>query len=432
MNSSITQTECVSTSYERCAVFGATLVATEVHDSLICLHGPQGCVQAIREAAALQNRECEYSQTCMSQKDVILGGDRTLISHLRQSLQQYDFAGPTIVVSTCAPEIIGDNVANIIERVNPRLPVIGVSGGFRGDHNWAVNETLLQLVKKFADPYARTDHGLVNMIGDIGGSRHWRADVYEMKRLLERLGVQVNVLACNSTIKDISQVSSAGATVLLTPEIGRSAADYLEKIFDCKVIVPPFGPPLGIRGTEMWLKSVGSELNVAPNLLQEIFDQEENNIRSALRVGLKNMIFIEKTSELKGLPVAVVANGSSALAWARFLEEELEARLCLIAMRTAPEKEELDKSLMDYIQSVNGKIVLEEPSVEDVRRAFGATQPRLVLGSSIESELLTKFTQPPPFLHIANPNNQFVTINEVPYMGYRGVLYSTETILNLL
>lgn len=431
MNLAVTQTRCESDSYERCSVFGAALVSTEFYDSSLCLHGPQGCVQAIREASAIQNRECEYSQTCMSQKDTIFGGEKTLISYLKEALEPYDFAGPKIIVSACTPEIIGDNVQDVIDRVNPRLPVVGVCGGFRGDHCWSINETILQLVKKFADPYARPEHDLVNLIGNVGGSRHWRADLFEMKRLLECLGLKVNVLACNSSLKNLQLASNASATLLLTPEIGRQAAEYLNETFDCKPVVSPLGPPLGLRGTEVWLRNVASELGISPAILNSVLDSEEREVRIGLRVGLKNMVFIEKTAELKKLPVAIVAEGTTALAWARFLAEELEAAPCVVALRTAIGAEEYDDDLLQWLNRSKGHTVLENASVLQVREAIKKERPQLVLGSSIEAELVSEI-DPVPFFHIAHPNNQYVTINEVPVMGYRGILQSTEALLNLI
>jgi hypothetical protein len=64
-----------SRAYTRCSLFGAALVGTEVYDSNICPHGPQGCLHVVRDATAQQNRETEYAQSGMTSRDVIFGGN---------------------------------------------------------------------------------------------------------------------------------------------------------------------------------------------------------------------------------------------------------------------------------------------------------------------------------------------------------------------
>ena len=151
-NAATTSPCAANESYNRCSAFGAALVCAEVYDSELCLHGAPGCLQAIREAYAQQNREYDYCQTGMTKQDVIFGGTHVLIAALLETMSPYEKAGPKIVVNSCAPEIIGDDVASVISKVNPNLPAVGVAGGFRGNQYWGINETLLQFVKKFPDP----------------------------------------------------------------------------------------------------------------------------------------------------------------------------------------------------------------------------------------------------------------------------------------
>ncbi len=421
---------CVTTdAYNRCSVFGAALVSTEIYDSEICLHGPQGCMQTVREAYALQNREYDYCQTAMSQKSVIFGGTQVLISALLETMDPYDRAGPKILVSTCAPEIIGDDVEDVISRINPRLPVGGVSGGFRGNHYWGINETLLQLVKKFVDPYPFPEPGLVNLVGNLGGARQWRADVGEMIRLLSALGLTVNRLGCNNVLDDLRKVSRAEATLLMTPEIGEPTANYLHRIFDIPILISPLGLPLGLRGTEVWLQTVAEKLNVDAERLNSLLGREEEEVRIKLKVGLNNMVFIEKTTLLKHLPVAVVAEGVVALSWARFLAEELEMNPCVVALRTQLPKHDFHPDLLAWLESSNGHKVLIEPSVETVRQILAKTRPHLVLGSSLEAEMVRELDLP-AFLHIAHPNTQYVDIIEHPYLGYKGLLQACQHIFD--
>lgn len=425
------KTSCVTShSYSRCAVFGVALVSTEIYDSKMCIHGPIGCTQVVREAASLQNREYDYCQSGMSQRNVIFGGEDVLIAGMLDTMNPYERGGPKILATTCAPEIIGDNVSGIIARINPKLPVVMVSGGgFRGNQYRGINDTLLQLLERFSDPHGALEPGLVNLIGDIGGSRQWRADVREMNRLLSGLGLEVNQVGCDSTLDNIRRASHAEATILITPEIGGSAAEYLLKKHARQVVSSPLGLPLGLRGTEIWLRTVGEQLKIKAEKVERVLGREEEDVRISLKVALSNMVFIEKTAEIKRLPVAVVAEGISALSWCRFLHEELEMVPQVVGLRTPVCKEGLDQDLIKWLDPVNGRIILDEPSVADVYLAMKERKPGLVLGSSLEADMVRKIGCC-SFMHIVNPNTQYVPIIEDPLLGYRGLLRITQKIMD--
>jgi len=420
-----------SRAYTRCSLFGAALVGTEVFDSNICPHGPQGCLHVVRDATAQQNRETDYAQSGMTAKDVIYGGKNTLTAAFLETMGEYGQAGPKISISTCAPEIIGDHLEDVVLRINPSLPVIMISGGFQGDQYFGLNQTLLKLVVRFADPDATIEPGLVNLVGNIGASRQWRADAREMARLLSALGLTVNHLVCDGTLDNARRASHAAATVLVNPEIGAAAGDYLRRTWDRPLISPPFGLPMGLRGTEQWLRAVSAVLPVDPRRLDEVLAEEEEEIRLKLKVGLNNLVFNEKTLQLKRMSVSVVAEGAAALSWARFLSEELQMAPCLIGLRTPVEPDGLHPDLARWLEPSDARAVLLQPSVESVREAHARLRPHLVLGSSLEGEMARELGLP-AFIHIAHPNTQYVTIVEEPHLGYRGMLNACESILNAI
>lgn len=430
-NAALSSSCAANESYNRCSTFGAALVCAEVYDSELCLHGAPGCLQAIREAYAQQNREYDYCQTGMNKQDVIFGGTDALIAALLETMSPYEKAGPKIVVNSCIPEIIGDDVASVLSKVNPNLPALGVAGGFRGNQYLGVNEALAQFVKKFADPYAEPEAGHVNLIGNVGGSRQWRADVRELSRLLAGLGLNVNRIGCDNVLEDIRQASHAEATVLINPDLGKDAAEYLRETFNVAVLTSPMGLPLGLRGTEAWLQMIGHKLNVAEEKLEALLEREESNVRVKLKIGLNDMVFMEKTAQIKHLPVAIIAEGVVALSWARFLAEEMEVTPSVIALRTPLPEGEFDPSLTAWLKPTDERIVLIEPSVEAVRQALTAARPQLVLGSSLEGQMVRDLKLP-AFLHIAHPNSQYVNVLEYPYLGYQGLLQATQHILNRL
>jgi nitrogenase molybdenum-iron protein alpha/beta subunit len=369
----------------------------------------------------------------MSAKDAVFGGENTLLAALLETMNPYDRAGPKIVTGTCTPEVIGDDYGGIVDRVNENLPIIAVSGGFKGNHYYGINETLLQLVKKFADPYAFPEPGMVNVVGNIGGSRGWRADVADVKRTLELLGLKVNLLACNSKLDDIRNSSMAEATILINPEIGFDAAKYLQTTFDRKIIISDMGLPLGLRGTESLIRLVAKELNVDNEKLETVLTSEEETVRIKLKPTLSDSLFVEKTCTLKNMKVAIVAEGVIALSWARFLKEEMDVNPVLIGMRSVINSNiKLHSDLTMWASNNSDDVItIHDIQADMVEQALNDIRPDITFGSSIEYEFVKKANLG-SFVHIANPNRHFITLNEYCHGGFSGVVNIVEQVLNAI
>lgn len=419
--------------YERCSLYGAALVAAEVYDSDFCVHGPQGCTSAIKEAFAVQGREYDYHHSGMTQSDIIFGGEKCLTNALTEAFSPYEKAGPKFMVTSCSSEIIGDNVDAIAARVNERLPLVKVNGGgFKGNQYTGINNALVGLISKFANPHPERKSNVVNIIGSIGLSRQWRADIYELKRILENLGLEVNRVGCDSTIEDIKRTGAASLTIILMPEAGLTAAEYLQNRFGIPYLYPSLFLPLGLRGTEVWLNEIGDALSIPKERVRKIVDEEEERVRDKLKIGLHQMIYAEKLSYLKGLTVSIIAEGSAAFSWARFVSEELGMEPVFLGMRTVHDNDQLTRALEEWKResSISPK-VLFRPAADEIKNALRDTKTEFVIGSSIEADM-AKEMGIGNFLHITNPNTHYVNINRIPFLGYTGILYATEAILNTL
>ncbi|NIR69345.1 hypothetical protein GWN42_07130 [candidate division KSB1 bacterium] len=406
-------------------------MAAEIYDSDFCLHGPHGCMQSVQEAYAVQNREYDYHQTGMTHKETIFGGENLLTTTLVEALHPYEKAGPKFVVTSCAPEIIGDDSDKIYNLINEQLPVVKVGGGFQGNHYWGINQSLLALVKKFADPYPFRDPTLVNLIANVGLSRQWRGDVWELKRCLDQLGIQTNIIVCNNVLDDLKLISNAALTILANPEIGELAAQYLRDAFDIPYVCSPLGLPLGLRGTEEWLRQVAEVLEIDKKRTDEVLLQEEGDVRLKLKIGLCNMVFTEKVTVSKKIPVAIIAEEIVAYSWARFVYEEMEMLPVLLGLTTISDLNKTPE-LKTWMESSNLQCkILNQPDQDELRKAFHETQPEFIIGSSLNKEIGEQLGIN-GFLHIAYPNYDYVTINEHPFLGYKGLLHASESILNAL
>ncbi|MDH3348532.1 MAG: nitrogenase component 1 [Desulfobulbaceae bacterium] len=419
--------------YSRCSLYGCGLVAAEVFDPDFCVHGPQGCISAVMEAFMAQGKELEFHHSGMGQFDIIYGGEKTLLANVTEAFSPYEKAGPKYVFTSCASEIIGDDVDSVCNHFNKGLPLVKVaSGGVKGDQYHGINETLQGLMTKFVNHSVEKQPKMVNLIGCIGLNRHWRGDVYELVRLLNSLGVEVNRVACDSTLENLKIVGKASLTIVLAPEVGEETAQYLEKEFNIPYVLSPLFLPLGLRGVEIWLNEVGKVLSIPQEMIERLVDKEEERVRDALKVALIHKVYTEKLERLKRLPVAIIAEGSVAFSWARFVTEELGMKPVFIGLRTGENSDALLRNLSEWQkESSLSPIISFQPTVEEVKSALLETKARFIMGSSIEADLGAELGIG-NFLHICNPNTHYVNINNSPFLGYTGLLNATESILNTL
>jgi len=423
------KSELTAIPYQRCFLYGSALVAAEIEDSDFCVHGPQGCMSAVQEAFAVQGKEYDYHQSGLTQTDVIFGGERCLTKSLVEALHPYEKAGPKFMVSSCAPEIIGDNMDKIAALVNPKIPLVKVSGGgFKGNQYDGIEKTLLALVTRFATQ-KRTKKGLVNLIGTIGLSPTWRADTYAAGQLLQEFNLQVNYLGCNSTITNFVQAASAQATVLLSPLVGYAAANFLKEQFQQPFFCSSLYLPLGLRGIETWLKEILPELGVSPSAVAAFLAKKENWLRDKLKVGLGQTVFIKKIMAAKESRVAIAAEGEVAFAWYRFLAEELELPVRLVILRT--KTAEVEENFRRWQTKLKTETqLLWQPDWFTCQAALKKEKINFMLGSSLECEL-AQANGAATFL-ITHPNTTTLFLAEHATLGYGGLINTVESLLNSL
>ncbi len=421
----------VQSPYVRCSLYGVALVASEIFDPDFGIHGPQGCISTVKEAFALQKKEIEYHTSSMNKDDIVFSGEKKLFETVADVFTPYEKAGPKFIITTCASEIIGDNVNGVAAKFNCELPTIVIpGGGVNGDHYYGINKTLLEMAKRYAIKGATKRKGFVNLIGNIGLSRNWKADYHELERLLVCLGLDVNPLGCDSTSVHFELASEAEYTIIVTSDIGLPLGQYLEKNHDVPLITSSFGIPIGLRGTEIWLREISAQIVFNESTLEILIDKQEEFVRTRLKVGLHQMTYIEKLVELKNMPVAVIAEGPVAVGWARFLSEEIGLRVIYLGLRTKGD----DNDLLTLLSRVKNELEMDVDveivaSEEEVRSALERHRPHAIYGSSVEARIGQELGIV-EFIHISNPNTQYVTLTEVPFLGYHGVINITEKILN--
>ncbi|MDJ0628122.1 MAG: ferredoxin:protochlorophyllide reductase (ATP-dependent) subunit B [Rhodobacter sp.] len=218
--------------YEGPPHVGAMRVATGMTGLHYVLHAPQGDTYADLLFTMIERRDHRPPVTYTTFQARDLGADTADL--FKQACRDaYDRFRPQAVIvgASCTAELIQDDPGGLAETMGLPVPVIPLElPSYQRKENFGADETFFQIVRHLAKPMDRTPKVSANLLGPTAlGFRH-RDDIVEITRLLEELGIAVNVIApMTASPADIARIGAAHFNVLMYPETGEAAARWCEK-----------------------------------------------------------------------------------------------------------------------------------------------------------------------------------------------------------
>ena len=249
-----------------CAI-GALQTVVAIPRALPILHSGPGCGEMIsgffersRGYAGGATMPC----TNFSEKEVVFGGINKLRSIIRNSYKVIN-SDLQVVFTGCTAGIVGDDVGSLVEEFREEgYPIVSVeSPGFKANnyesHSNVVNAIIDQYVSRFDDSITpRSEKKTVNLFASIPyQDQFWKGNLREYKRLLEGLGLKVNVLFGpeSSGVHEWKSIPQANFNILVSPWYGLSIVENLKKKYG-----QPFYhfhyTPIGSNETEKFLSGL--------------------------------------------------------------------------------------------------------------------------------------------------------------------------------
>jgi light-independent protochlorophyllide reductase subunit B len=401
--------------YEGPPHVGAMRVATAMEGVHYLLHAPQGDTYADLLFTMIERRSKRPPVTYTTFQARDLGKDT---SELFQAAAHDVIArfnpDAMIVGASCTAELIQDDPAGLVERMALPLPVIPLElPSYQRKEHWGAAETFYQIVRALADKDVRptdqaTRRPLVNLLGPTAlGFRH-RDDVAEITGLLARMGIDVNVVApLGATVADIARLGAADFNILLYPETGDLAAQYLERTFHQPMVRTV---PIGLGATQEFIREVALLAGVDPApVLADAGSRMAWWSRS-----------IDSTY-LTGKRVFIFGDGTHAVAAARIASEELGFKVVGLGCYNREYAREVRAAAAKY--GVDPLITDDHLAVES---AIEAAQPELVLGTQMERHIAKRFAIPCAVIS-APVHVQDFPARHSPQMGFEGanVIFDT-------
>jgi light-independent protochlorophyllide reductase subunit B len=251
------------------------------------------------------------------------------------------------------------------------------------------------------DPGADFNPRSCNILGPTAlGFRH-RDDLAEITRLLQRMGIAINVVApLNATPADIRRIPDAAFNVVLYPETAETTARWLER--NCRQPTTSV-VPIGVSATRDFILQVAKLAGIdASPVLEEEASRLPWYSRSV------------DSTYLTGKRVFIFGDATHALAAARIAKEELG--FDVVGLGT------YSREFARPVREAAAKLGLEALITDDyleVEEKVAALQPELVLGTQMERHIAKKLGVPCAVIS-APVHVQDFPARYSPQMGFEG------------
>lgn len=289
-NSWFNHNECL----QSCALAGAAAMAAGITDAYIVANGPTWCyfyAMKVTDRPGL-NLGQRFLCTYPTNGAIVFGSEKEVLQTLSDLAKLPTQPGLVLVENSCAFSLIGDDLPSIVGTSDLTCPILTMdSGGTLGDFWQGYSKALLDLLKitdfdetdKDEGQHVSEDRGqyvsvntgtdatvrcgegaknefTVNLIGCSVTYYNELDDLAELERLLNMVGIKVNLsLAVNHSMADLQHLQKADLNVVVHPELGHEAAEWLSKKLSMPYIEPVL--PYGLEGTKTWVSEVVRALN---------------------------------------------------------------------------------------------------------------------------------------------------------------------------
>lgn len=410
-------------SIRKCGILGVSRIAAQIKDASVIIHGPKGCVLPAYEASLTNSLSISYTEMC--RETTVFGGEDDIAYKIRM---EYFTNNPSIIVliSSCASEIIGDDINGVIYGLNLDIPIVTVEGGsFINDHISGSNTAMERLVRELGisrDESSET----VNIIPPVEKYSGWKDDGANLVKLLGEFGLSARVLFCDADVDDIRDYPSAALNVIIDREYGIKLAEYMKYEYGIPYII--CGYPIGLEATDMFVSSVLRALGRESSETDEKRNMLLDEVRQSFRNRLGRVTTFRYLEEIHNKKKIIVGNYDTSEVFLRFLVKEFDDNVETVIVKAAKNDDNIGlKAGLNEISRGTNVIFTDERSeiIDHIRN----NDYDVILGSDTEY-LAAHGGKTFAYINVEYPWARKIGFMPDGFAGYEGLLRFIEVYYN--
>lgn len=421
---------CIETARSTCALGGALSLIHSIERAVPIIHAGPGCGSVLNFG---QNQSSGFQyigyasgsaspSTNTLEKHVVFGGENRLREQIKSTLEIMD-ADLFFVVSGCTAGLIGDDIKSVVSEFsgNGKAVIFAETPGFKGNTYKGYEIAYKSLLDQLIQPAKRKHKNTVNLLGIVPAQDpFWQGNIYEIVRLLGRIGLKVNLSGDGDKVKKIKKAAGVELNILLSGNTGASVADHFKEKFAVPYIQYPL--PIGTE-TGKFLREIADTLGLDKQKVEEVIKEEEDYFWKYLLKFSEAYAFILVNKEF-----GIIGDTNYVIGITRFLTNDLGLIPKLAVITDAPSEsiqESIKESLAKLNHDLSPRVIFESDSGK-IWDEVSNSKPDILLGSSADKAVAQKLKI--PLFAISYPLYDRVVLSK-GYSGYQGGINLVEDLV---